>query len=595
MFLPINYKNKSIVDIDNELNISQFENDINFTNQTSHLKPIALYYPDYNYINENLSINKLIENKISHKINNQIKLAQKHGIYGFAIFYQYYLNEINYYDETLIIFLKLKMMNFLLIWDNNNIQSLINKFKNKNLIENFVKRIKTYLLSDLYIKIYEKPILSIENPSIFINPQMTLLLIRKKFKENGINEIFIICPFIKIFNNSNYTNLFDAAIDSPKFDYFEKDHNYQLIKYYSGLIYKNILLNKIDENILIFRSSHLEIKINNSIDNCLKDYTSEKFYILNNIVINWTKENYSKTKGIFFIKSWNDFKKGNYLEPDDIFGYSSINSFSKSLFNFSFHCQQYNVIYNDNRTNIAIQAHIFYKDLLFEIINKTNNIPYNFDLFITTLSDSNIKTFEHNLKTYSKANNYEILQVKNKGRDVLPFILQMKNHFKKYKYICHIHTKKSNHFLISGDEWRNYLFENLLGDTERISRIIFDFENYEKLGFIFPEPFYSVIKYHNDFDSINFIYHQPNIKYMNFILKSLFSHSKVGKKLIFPVGDMFWAKIKSIHQIFGIQFKSLFPKEIGQINETIMHAIERIWLYLVKKNGYYYKVIFNHY
>ena len=58
MFLPINYKNKSIVDIDNELNISQYENDINFTNQTSHLKPIALYYPDYNYINENLSINR---------------------------------------------------------------------------------------------------------------------------------------------------------------------------------------------------------------------------------------------------------------------------------------------------------------------------------------------------------------------------------------------------------------------------------------------------------------------------------------------------------------------------------------------------------
>ena len=79
------------------------------------------------------------------------------------------------------------------------------------------------------------------------------------------------------------------------------------------------------------------------------------------------------------------------------------------------------------------------------------------------------------------------------------------------------------------------------------------------------------------------------------IITLLFSKKVAGNKLLFPVGDMFWAKIKSIHQIFKIKFKSLFPDELGQINGTIMHAIERIWLYLVKKNGYYYKTIFNHY
>jgi rhamnosyltransferase len=82
---------------------------------------------------------------------------------------------------------------------------------------------------------------------------------------------------------------------------------------------------------------------------------------------------------------------------------------------------------------------------------------------------------------------------------------------------------------------------------------------------------------------------------MNFVLNNIFKGFKIGQKLIFPVGDMFWAKIKAIHQIFNIKFKNLFPKEKGQINQTIMHAIERIWLYLVKKNGYYYKIIFNHY
>ena len=58
---------------------------------------------------------------------------------------------------------------------------------------------------------------------------------------------------------------------------------------------------------------------------------------------------------------------------------------------------------------------------------------------------------------------------------------------------------------------------------------------------------------------------------------------------------MFWAKINSIYQIFKIRLKKKVPKELNQTNETIMHGIERIWLYLVKLNGYYFKIIFKHF
>ena len=255
------------------------------------MKPIAFYYPEYNYINENLII-KFVEKKA--KLINQINLAKNHGIYGFAIKYKYILVKKNDYDETILIFLKLKMIHFLLNWENDNIKILINEYKKKynyigifkNLLESFVKRIKPYIISDLYIKINQKPILSIENPLIFYNPQRALLILRKKFKENGINRIFIICPLIKVFKNSKYTNLFDATIDSPIFDYSADILNHTLINYYSGLIYKNILLNKKKGKKLIFRNSHLNVKLNGSFANEFKDYTSEKFYILNNIIIN---------------------------------------------------------------------------------------------------------------------------------------------------------------------------------------------------------------------------------------------------------------------------------------------------------------------
>jgi lipopolysaccharide biosynthesis protein len=42
-------------------------------------------------------------------------------------------------------------------------------------------------------------------------------------------------------------------------------------------------------------------------------------------------------------------------------------------------------------------------------------------------------------------------------------------------------------------------------------------------------------------------------------------------------------------------FTNEIPKELGQKDGIIMHSIERIWLYLVKLNGFYYQKTFKHF
>ena len=227
-----------------------------------------------------------------------------------------------------------------------------------------------------------------------------------------------------------------------------------------------------------------------------------------------------------------------------------------------------------------------------EIINKINFIPLKYDLFISTVSEEKERYIKKCLLN-SNANKFEIRIFENKGRDVLPFISQMKKRIKDYKYICHIHTKKSNHKLLLGTNWREYIYNNLIGSREIISEILYDFEKNEKLGFVFPEAYYDIIKFIYDFDNSNLALHIFHKKNMNFILNKLFKGFKIDEKLTFPVGNMFWAKTKAIYQIFNIRLK--YPKESNQLNKTIMHSIERIWLYLVKLNGFYYKSIFKHY
>ena len=78
---------------------------------------------------------------------------------------------------------------------------------------------------------------------------------------------------------------------------------------------------------------------------------------------------------------------------------------------------------------------------------------------------------------------------------------------------------------------------------------------------------------------------------MHKILDILFPNKDIwpGNILAFPVGNMFWSRTKAIYQIFNEKIIELSPEENGALDGTILHAIERIWLYLVKLNGFKYK------
>ena len=299
------------------------------------------------------------------------------------------------------------------------------------------------------------------------------------------------------------------------------------------------------------------------------------------------KKNYEKSNRFIFINAWNNYYEGTYLEPDQKYGYGSINALSKSLFNLPFRKTKCNLSNLMNNCLLAVQAHIFYKDLINEIINKTNNIPVKFDLYISTDTKLKMKLIKKYTNIYSKANNVHIKIFENKGRDILPFLIQMKEVIHKYKYLCHLHSKKTWYSPEVGKNWRIYLFNNLLGTTEIISQILSDFECYYKLGFIFPQNYYKILKY------TMFLIPEDKEK-MKYLFSKFIPGDKFSDKYFdFPAGDMFWARTKAIYQIFKIDLRHDIPNENGPIN--ILYALERFWLFIVKKNGYYYKKYYNYY
>ena len=142
------------------------------------------------------------------------------------------------------------------------------------------------------------------------------------------------------------------------------------------------------------------------------------------------------------------------------------------------------------------------------------------------------------------------------------------------------------YYNVLGEYWRKYLYENLLGNKSFIKQILSDFENHKKLGIIFPEPLYFI-------NQDTYTYTYLDYYYVQKIFDILFPDMNVraGNFSIFPVGNMFWARAEAVYQIFNEKIIELTPEEKGQNDGTILHAIERFWVYLVKLNGFYYKTI----
>ena len=192
----------------------------------------------------------------------------------------------------------------------------------------------------IYIRFNNKPIFAIENSLMFNKNKM--LLLRKTFKNKGVGNIFILFPF-KNHKMMNITRNFNAIYDSSKYEFFKNSRIKSKISYYSGIIYKNINLNNFKCEYILFRNSLLETYLSlREEENNLKYYSPEKFYILNKIIIDWTRKNFDETE-----------KDHNYLE----------------MVSYDYATSNVEFLYFDNQLFVLINRHpllfpLLYYDLL---------------------------------------------------------------------------------------------------------------------------------------------------------------------------------------------------------------------------------------
>jgi predicted HAD superfamily hydrolase len=238
--------------------------------------------------------------------------------------------------------------------------------------------------------------------------------------------------------------------------------------------------------------------------------------------------------------------------------------------------------YTPPRGKIAVHLHLFYIDLLDELVNYCINIPYPFDLFITTTTESNyreIKSQISNLLNGSPVNLIEVIKVPNRGRDIAAFLGVFNTRFSEYDYLCHIHSKKSLHAGREWVEWRTYLVNSLLGNPHQVNRIFELFELNTDVGMIYPSS-YSAVPYYTH----SWLSNRQSGAYLGRRLGIIFDFERYAE---FSPGSMFWARAQALKPLFEAEIKYVdFPQEPLPSDGTLAHAIERSLTFIAKKQGF---------
>lgn len=243
----------------------------------------------------------------------------------------------------------------------------------------------------------------------------------------------------------------------------------------------------------------------------------------------------------------------------------------------------------DPGLRLAVFAHLFYPEQAREAIGWLNNIPYPFDLYITTSSQEKAECIEAVLteQASSQIKKREIRLWEDRGRDVAPWLLAFRDLQDQYDLALKFHIKKSPHLPPAFvDEWNNFLMCGTLASPGYISKLLYCFKNEKRLGILFHSfpPVLSLV--------LPYIDSPGDIIEKEKLLTRLDSNAPEETSYSIFSQNIFWYRPQAMEALLSSDIQvNEFPTEPCPHGETIAHGLERVMAYIAQGHGYFYKLV----
>ncbi|PBB44076.1 hypothetical protein CK222_10115 [Mesorhizobium sp. WSM3866] len=275
---------------------------------------------------------------------------------------------------------------------------------------------------------------------------------------------------------------------------------------------------------------------------------------------------------LVFVNAWNEWAEGAHLEPDRKFGYGYLHATANVMRDFIVPDPRLVELVEQSqrafrkRSRSAIVLHLHYDDL-FEDMREGILNAGEVDVFVSLRRDAPGTVAERVLDAFPNAH---LSYFRNRGRDIQPFLQLLPLLLSEgYETACKVHSKKSLH-RHDGNALRSGALSKLLGWREGVKQIIQRFDNDHKLGLLAPAG--SLLNL-SELDR-----NVLNRNWLDRLLPTLGMQAQVGRyDTVFPAGSMFWFRPKALRPFADLSLgPDDFEDEVGQVDGTLAHAIERL-------------------
>jgi lipopolysaccharide biosynthesis protein len=537
--------------------------------------------------------------RVPDVMRQQIGLAKLHGVSAFC-FHFYWFGGKRLLELPIENFLRNSDLDFkfCLCWANENWTRRWDGADHEILLAQshgaeddiaFIGYLNRYFTDPRYLRINGKPVLTVYRPGILPDAKATMTRWRAEAERAGLPGLFLIAT--NAFGFSQYDEYgFDALSEFPPHETWSpRDHNLVLLHPdYQGKVFSYAgMVESIKAT-----AKGIDATAQRTVfpgvmpcwdntprrplhGNVFHGSTPALFY-------EWLTHNIARARRnrederIVFINAWNEWSEGAYLEPDRLSGYGYLAACAAAITDAVKVDSRVAALFRQQRESFkakhhrAIAIHLYYENLATWFAQRVGDFG-GVDVYVTVPRAIDWDTAQAVRESFGEA---YILEVDNRGRDIRPFLMMYSRFLEgDYDFVCKLHSKKSSH-LSEGDQWRVDMVGQLLGPAARDALNMY--QSKSSVGILVPR---------GSLESLV----NPDIRLRsekNLITLAARLNCKITFRESFVAGSMFWFRPSALQSLYQLLVQGLeFEPELGQVDGTIAHAIERIVCIAAKAAG----------
>jgi rhamnosyltransferase len=234
---------------------------------------------------------------------------------------------------------------------------------------------------------------------------------------------------------------------------------------------------------------------------------------------------------------------------------------------------------------VALCVHMFYTDMLEEILALGDTVPGKYDFIATTESEEKKQAIEAEARKRGNIANVIVRVVEqNRGRDMSSLLITCRDLFleDRYDLVCRLHTKKTPHLASSrAGGFKRHMFENLLNSPGYTSNVLDLFQDQPWVGVAVPPII------HISYGTLGHAWYDNKTRAQEIARQLQLNVRFDSDTPVGAFGGMYWFRPKALRKLFQHPWKwTDFEPEPYPLDGSLGHALERLITYVAQDARY---------